>query len=920
MAFPTIPTVASGDLLSSTTTTAGTTHTFPSLTSLRGGAGPQAGDLLIAVIVQYQGGTSNAEFSAWGASFTELLDDATVTALDMAIGVAYKIATGSESGTFTVTSAHSFISAQFLMRIPAGQWTDVPAVLATVRATNAMADPGALDPANWAAEDTLWIAVGGFSETTLTGSPPTLDTPPTNYTGQLIVARAADAIGNVTAGVAFRQLNASSENVGTWAVSNPTHGNGVATVLAVRPLPQKTGSGISARSGSAAGTEAVLFVESGSGVTAFVGSGARALPPQTYTKTGLAVMGIEAAGNTYTKQNAGVAPLTATASDLVLWTETGGGVLVRSGGAADAFSPVESGVGVSPRSGGGASAKGANTYVKTGSGVTQLTAASSPDVFLPVESGVAVSQRAAASSPDVFLPVETGAAVSPRSAGGVSSKAGSPVKTGAGVSAFTAGASDAFSSAETGSGVSPRAAGAADAFAPVESGSGVLVASASGTETKTGGNTYAKSGLGRMGLLLGTAYAKSGAGVQVLSGSGADVSSHAETGAGVAPFSGSGQSQSGAKTFVKTGSGVTWLSTYLGGAQLGGLLLWDAGGIQPTGAKAVTFGESGSGVLVGTAGGVEQKVSPGGSTYAKTGAGVTAFVGSGSDASTHVESGAAVADLTGGGTDADLHVETGSGVLTAAAAGSETKAGGSNKTGSGVSAFSASGTDAFAPSEAGLAIASLAASGADTSLPSESGSGVLAASASGASSRATLGVHTGAGVSAFSAGGAKAVVYSKTGAATSPRAASGADAYLASASGVGVAPFTASGSNFKGAAYVKAGSGISTFTAGGTRARERNRTGLAVLTATESGSKALLRFRTGTATRVFVGAGPKAVVFQERGSGVAPLIGTGVKWASVTTATDFFFDRPRPTSHRLGKAGPRASGAYDPPTPEKVRA
>jgi hypothetical protein len=237
MAFPTVPTVASGDLLSSTTAAAGTTHTFPNLSSLRGGAGPQAGDLLIAIIVQYQGGTLNAEYSSWGASFTELRDDATVTALDMAVGIAYKIAAGTESGTFNVTSAHSFISAQFLLRIPAGTWhgTTVPEALASVRATNAAADPGSFDPTNWAAEDTLWIAVGGFSETTTTGSPPTLDTPPTNYTGQLIVARGADAVGNVTAGVAFRQLNASAEDVGTWGVSNPTHGNGIATVIAVRP-------------------------------------------------------------------------------------------------------------------------------------------------------------------------------------------------------------------------------------------------------------------------------------------------------------------------------------------------------------------------------------------------------------------------------------------------------------------------------------------------------------------------------------------------------------------------------------------------------------------------------------------------------------------------------------------------------------
>lgn len=238
MSFPTIPTVASGDLLSSTTSPASTTHTFPNLSSLRGGAGPQAGDLLIAIIVQYQGGTANAEFGTWGASFTEMLDDALGSGTgNGAIGIARKVATGSESGPFTVTSAHSFKSVQFLLRIPAGTWhgTTVPGSSGSTRASGTVADPASFDPSGWAAEDTLWIAVAGQTETSTTGSPPTLDSPPANYTGQLIVARAADAVGDITAGVAFRQVNASSEDVGVWTATNANRGNGIAAVIAVRP-------------------------------------------------------------------------------------------------------------------------------------------------------------------------------------------------------------------------------------------------------------------------------------------------------------------------------------------------------------------------------------------------------------------------------------------------------------------------------------------------------------------------------------------------------------------------------------------------------------------------------------------------------------------------------------------------------------
>ena len=234
MAFPTIPTVAGNTLLSTTTTTATTTHTFPSLTTLA----PQAGDLLIAICVQYQGGTANNEFTSWGAAgFTETRDQATVTALDQAIGVAHKIATGSESGTFAVTSGHSFRSVNFLMRIPAATWhgTTIPEVSDIVRATNAVADVGSLNPAGWAAEDTLWIAVAGHSETSTTGSPPVITASPTNYSGDLIVARNADATGNITAGVAFFQNNAAAEDAGVWTVSNANRGNGAALTIAIRP-------------------------------------------------------------------------------------------------------------------------------------------------------------------------------------------------------------------------------------------------------------------------------------------------------------------------------------------------------------------------------------------------------------------------------------------------------------------------------------------------------------------------------------------------------------------------------------------------------------------------------------------------------------------------------------------------------------
>jgi hypothetical protein len=232
VAFPTIPTTGANTLLSQTTSPASTTHTFPNLTTLA----PAAGDLILAFSVQYQGGNANTEYSSWGASLTELLDDSLTTGTgNGALGIAYKTASGSESGTFTVTSAHSFKSVQYLMRIPTGTWhgTTAPEVTAANR-TSTGGDPDPLSP-SWGADDTLWIYIGAHTETTTTGSPPTITASPTNYSGDLIVARVADAVGDITAVAAFRQFNTATEDAGVYTGTNLNRGNGIAALLAVRP-------------------------------------------------------------------------------------------------------------------------------------------------------------------------------------------------------------------------------------------------------------------------------------------------------------------------------------------------------------------------------------------------------------------------------------------------------------------------------------------------------------------------------------------------------------------------------------------------------------------------------------------------------------------------------------------------------------
>lgn len=232
MTFPTIPTVAAGRILFTLNTAGGATKTFPNLSSLT----KNAGDLLIAIAVEYDGNSTNAEFSAWGASFTEFADQAGTAT--MAIGAAYKFSTGSETGTFTVTTADTSAndSVMILMSIAGAHDTTVPEAGAMVTGTAAAADPASFDPAGWAAEDTLWIAVAGSGETSVTGSFTGVASAPTNYTNYADSGITADVVGGAEAAVAFRQLNAASEDVGTFSV-DVSNARNAALVIAVRPAP-----------------------------------------------------------------------------------------------------------------------------------------------------------------------------------------------------------------------------------------------------------------------------------------------------------------------------------------------------------------------------------------------------------------------------------------------------------------------------------------------------------------------------------------------------------------------------------------------------------------------------------------------------------------------------------------------------------
>lgn len=230
MAFPTIPTVAAGRLLTTAQADTSETRTFPDLASLT----KNSGDLLLAICVAYQSSVTDSAFSSWGGGFTESEDSGTSTS--MAIGVAYKWSTGSETGTFTVTQAATITghAAMILMSIPGAHASTVPEGGSRANGTSSGADPGTFNPVNWDAEDTLWIALAGGGETATTGAFTGVTAAPANYTDFAATAISQDVVGGCNAAVAFRQLNAASEDVGTFTVDTSNARN-AAMVLAVRP-------------------------------------------------------------------------------------------------------------------------------------------------------------------------------------------------------------------------------------------------------------------------------------------------------------------------------------------------------------------------------------------------------------------------------------------------------------------------------------------------------------------------------------------------------------------------------------------------------------------------------------------------------------------------------------------------------------
>jgi hypothetical protein len=195
-----------------------------------------SGDLLIAVIVLYQASATGNTFGTWSNGFTEFGDSSSATNPSIAMGCAYLISNGTETAAPTVVSSISGRSAMFLMSVKNWHGTTIPEAAFSAATTTTAQDPPNLDPAGWGAEDTLWIAVAGGGETSLTGTWTGIASAPASYTNFAASSIAGgDVIGACQIAVAFRGVNAAAEDPGSFTTDTTPEIERAATI-AVRPV------------------------------------------------------------------------------------------------------------------------------------------------------------------------------------------------------------------------------------------------------------------------------------------------------------------------------------------------------------------------------------------------------------------------------------------------------------------------------------------------------------------------------------------------------------------------------------------------------------------------------------------------------------------------------------------------------------
>jgi len=164
----------------------------------------------------------------------ELVEDASDASNDVT-AIAYMTAVGDEDGlTFNVTHGTGKMSA-IVYSITGAKDTasQVPELSTVAIGTSTLPDPTALTPTG-GAKDYLWLWLGGWEGEQTT--PPVSN--PTSYTNPLGAGTGISGIdsGNCRVASARRELNAVSEDPGSWTISASDDWS--AWVMAVHPVAE----------------------------------------------------------------------------------------------------------------------------------------------------------------------------------------------------------------------------------------------------------------------------------------------------------------------------------------------------------------------------------------------------------------------------------------------------------------------------------------------------------------------------------------------------------------------------------------------------------------------------------------------------------------------------------------------------------
>lgn len=182
------------------------------------------GDLLVAEFVN-SGDATVTTPTGWTQLHT------TANGVTARLGSYYRIAGALDGGaTFDFVTSTSVRAVAHVYRVSSWHGTTPPEVGTAATGSSTTPDPPTLTP-SWGAADTLWLAVAGSAGAV------TVTTYPTSYTDGF--DDNTTGANSVMVGSARRQLNATSDDPGTYTVS--VTGAWVAQTVAIRPAAGGTG-------------------------------------------------------------------------------------------------------------------------------------------------------------------------------------------------------------------------------------------------------------------------------------------------------------------------------------------------------------------------------------------------------------------------------------------------------------------------------------------------------------------------------------------------------------------------------------------------------------------------------------------------------------------------------------------------------